>query len=448
MKQTLLKLLAVVFAFALIASACGDDDDGDAGSDDTSEGDDAAEGDDEGDDMGGELAGTTVSIFSSIRDIEAERLENAWADFEEETGIDIVHEPSAEFETQLQVRVEGGNPPDLAFVPQPGLLATLVAGGSVVPLSDLESYVAENHIDGWVDIGSVDGEFYAPPFGTNVKSFVWYNPQQFEADGYEVPTTWDEMIALSDQIVADGGKPWCAGIESGGATGWPATDWVEDVMLRFAGAEVYDQWVNHEIPFNDPQVRAAVDEVDAILRNEDYMAGGVQSVAVTAFQDGGLGILDGSCYMHRQASFYGNQFPEGTTKGAEGEVNAFYFPVASEGDPQVMLGGGELITAFADRPEVLAVAEYLTSADYANNRLADGNWLSPNLGADTSLITDELERSFAETLLSSDVFRFDGSDLMPAAVGAGTFWTEMTAWIGTGKDTGAVLDAIEDSWPS
>lgn len=469
MKHKGTKLLAMLFAFALIAAACGDSEgtssettagaaDTTAAPADTTEAPattaaepadtTAAPADTTEPPAAKEFEGTTVNIFSSIRDVEAERLEAAWASFEEETGIDIVHEPSSEFETQIRVRVEGGNSPDLAFIPQPGLLSSLVATGSVVPLASLESYVAGNHLGGWVDLGSVDGTFYAPPFGTNVKSFVWYNPGQFAANGYEVPTTWGDMIALSDQMVADGFKPWCAGIESGGATGWPATDWIEDTVLRFAGADVYDQWVSHEIPFNDPQIAAAVDEAGAILRNDDYMLGGARSVAITSFQDGGLGILDGSCFMHRQASFYGNQFPDGTTKGADGDVNAFYFPVVNEGDPQVMLGGGEVIAAFTDRPEVVAVAAYLTSTEYANNRLAAGNWLSPNTGVDTTLLADPLERLFADTLLASEIFRFDGSDMMPGEVGAGTFWTEMTSWIGSGKSTADVLDAIEASWPT
>lgn len=447
MKQTSVKLLVSATALALVAASCGSDSADDSSSDEAAPAESTAESTDEGSE-GGEFAGTTVTIFSSIRDVEAERLEAAFADFEAESGIDIVHEPSAEFETQIRVRVEGGNSPDLAFIPQPGLLSSLVATGSVVPLSSLESTVAENDLAGWVELGTVDGTFYGPPFGTNVKSFVWYSPPAFADAGYEIPNTWGEMIALSDQIVADGQTPWCVGIESGGATGWTATDWIEDAMLRFAGADVYDQWVNHEIPFNDPQVLAAVEEVGAIIRNEEYVKGGVQSIAVTSFQDSGLGILDGSCFMHRQASFYGNQFPEGTTKGADGEVNAFYLPVANEGDPQVMLGGGEIIAAFSDRPEVAAVAEYLTSVEYANNRLAAGNWLSPNTGVDTSLLTDPLEKLFADTLLASEVFRFDGSDVMPGEVGAGTFWTEMTAWIGTDKSTTDVLDAIENSWPS
>lgn len=447
------RLAAAAIVASLVIAACGGDDE-DSGSSDTTAAaasdTTAAEG---GSDTtaaagGGDLAGTTVTIMSSIRDVEAERLETAWAAFEEETGIDIVHEGTATFEDDLKLRVDGGDAPDLAFVPQPGLLATLAGDGKVVPLSDLEDDVLANNGESWVGYGTVDGTFYAPPFGANIKSLVWYSPAAFEEAGYEIPTTWQGLLDLSQQIVDDGGVPWCVGAESGGATGWVLTDWTEDIMLRTAGPEVYDQWVNHEIPFNDPAVAAALDQVAAIVKNDDFVLGGAQSIPSTSFQEAGLPLLDGECFMHRQANFYGNQWPEGTTKGPDGQVNTFFLPMVNEDDPKAMLGGGELIAAFADRPEVKAVAEFLTSADYANERLKLGNWLSPNKGADPSLVTDPLEQQFAVLLAESDVFRFDGSDLMPGPVGAGSFWSEMVEWVVGAQDTATTLDNIEASWPA
>jgi len=422
--------MATVLTISLLAAACGDD----KKSSDSGSGDKPYDG-------------KTVTILSSIRDVEADRLEAAWADFEAETGIDIKHEGSATFEDDIKLRVEGGDSPDLAFVPQPGLLATLVSGGKVVPLTNLQADVEANDIAGWVGFGSVDGKFYAPPFGANIKSLVWYGPTAFKDAGYEIPTTWQAMLDLSQQIVDNGGTPWCVGAESGGATGWVLTDWVEDFVLRTAGPEVYDKWVAHEIPFNDPAIVAAVDAVGTIVKNDDFVVGGAQSIPSTSFGESPLGLLDGSCFMHRQANFIGNQFPEGTTKGPDGQVNAFYLPVVNEGDPKVMLGGGELITAFSDKPEVEFVAKYLTGAEYANNRLAGGNWLTPNKKADISLVTDPLEQTFAQLLADSDVFRFDGSDLMPGPVGAGSFWSEMVEWVVGNKSTQEALDNIEASWP-
>lgn len=397
--------------------------------------------------IGQQYSGKKVTIFSSIRDVEADRLEQAWKPFEDATGIDIEHEPSAEFEQQIRVRVEGGNAPDIAIIPQPGLLADLARSGKVVEQPALADYVKNNHIAGWAELGTVDGKFYAPPFGANVKSMVWYSPAKFAEKGYAVPATWDEMVALSEKIVADGGTPWCIGAESGGATGWVLTDWMEDVMLREAGPETYDKWVSHAIPFNDPAVAAVLARVGTIAKNEKFVKGGPKSIATTSFQESGLGILDGSCYLHRQASFYANQFPEGTTKGPEGDVNIFYFPTIDPAKGKPVLGGGELLAAFSDRPEVAATLRYLTSAQYANSRAAIGSWLSPNKGLDLNLIPEQIDRQFGELLQGATVFRFDASDLMPGSVGAGTFWTGMVDWVTGGKDDQATLDAIEASWP-
>lgn len=445
-------MLATLGAAALVLSACGggDGDDGAAGGGGDDSGACAAYEAYQGND------GTTVTFYTSIVDIEADRFVNAWAEFEECTGITIEYEGSKEFEAQLPVRVEGGNAPDLAVFPQPGLLKAMAETGRMVPASDeVVSNVDEYYSEDWKTYGTVDGEFYAAPLGANVKSFVWYSPKMFADAGYEVPETFDDLIALSDRIVADGKKPWCAGIGSGDATGWPATDWMEDMMLRVHGPEVYDQWVNHEIPFNDPKVLEVLEKVGSILKNPDYVNAGigdVKSIATTEFTEGGKPIIDGECYLHRQASFYANMLseagativaPDDTT--TEKGLSAFYFPDINGDRP--VLGGGEFVGAFRDAPEVHAVAAFLSSPEFSNLKAKEGNWFSPNKGLDLENISDPINRLSAETLQQTEVFRFDGSDAMPAAVGAGSFWKEMTAWIAQGKADQAVLDAIEKSWP-
>ena len=198
--------------------------------------------------------GKKVTLFSSIRDIEADKLVKAYDAFEKCTGADVEHEGSGEFEAQLKVRIDGGNAPDIAVIPQPGLMTDLARQGKLVAEPDVGAYVKDNFLAGYDQIGSVDGQFYGAPLSANVKSLVWYSPKEFAAKGYAVPTTLAEMKTLSDKIVADGGTPWCNGIESGTATGWPVTDWLEDFVLRMYGPEVYDQWVQHKIPFNDPKI--------------------------------------------------------------------------------------------------------------------------------------------------------------------------------------------------
>jgi len=396
--------------------------------------------------------GTEVTIYASIRDAEADLLEQSWSEFVDCTGIDIRYEGSGEFEAQLQVRVDGGNPPDIAFIPQPGLLGRFAEAGQLQAASDETKAMAEaNYSEDWLAYGTVDGTFYGAPLGSNVKSFVWYSPSMFADNGWTVPETWDELIALSDEVATTGTKPWCVGVESGDATGWPATDWIEDIMLRTQTPEVYDQWTTHDIPFNDPRVAEAVNQAGSILKNEEYVNGGfggVDSITATSFQDAGTPILDGDCALHRQASFYANQWPEGTEVAEDGEVFAFYFPTNDPSAGQPVLGGGEFTVAFADRPEVQAVQTYLASPEYANSRASLGNWVSANSGLDIANVENPIDRLSVEILQDENTtFRFDGSDLMPAAVGAGTFWRGMVDWL-SGQSTAETLDYIEGSWPT
>jgi alpha-glucoside transport system substrate-binding protein len=449
--------LTGVLAVALTATACGSSDDSSGSGSSASGG--ASTIDCAPYKAFGDLTGKTVSVYTSITAPEDAPHQASYKPFEECTGVTIKYEGSKEFEAQLPVRVKGGNAPDIAYLPQPGLLSTMVATGKVVEAPPEVVANVDKNMPDWKQYGTVDDKFYAAALGANVKSYVWYSPQAFKDKGYEVPKTWAELLALSDKIVADnpGGdvKPWCAGIESGDATGWPATDWVEDVMLRTAGVETYDKWVKHEIPFNDPAVATALAEVGKILKNPKYVNGGygdVKTIASTSFQDGGLPIADGTntCYMHRQANFYGANFPEGTKIGPDGDVWAFYLP-AVDASTKPVLTGGEWVAAFADRPEVKAFQTYLASTEWANERAktcsANGGCVTANKNADPSLVQSDLDKLSVEILADkAATSRVDGSDLMPGAVGAGTFWKGMVNWI-TGQDDKTTLDYIENSWP-
>jgi alpha-glucoside transport system substrate-binding protein len=444
-------------SLALLLAACSDPDGeggvaepGDTGGDTESAIDCAAY------DEFGDLEGTTVNIYTSIVEPEQQTQEDSYDAFEECTGVEVVYEGSREFEAQLLVRIQAGNAPDIAYLPQPGLLNTIVNDypDAIQPAPDATvTNVDEFFSEDWKEYGTVDGTFYAAPLGANVKSFIWYSPSMFSEAGYEVPETWTEMMDLSETIASEQESlPWCAGVESGDATGWPGTDWIEDVMLRTAGPEAYDQWYTHEIPFNDPQVVEAWDTTGEILKNPDYVnagLGGVDSIATTAWTDAGFPILDGTCWMHRAANFYATQWPEGTEVGPEGDVYAFYLPT-DQTDIQPVLGGGEFVAAFDDRPEVQAFQTYLASADWANEKAAftpAGGWVSANTGLDAANLATEFDRMTAELLADeTTVFRFDASDLMPGEVGAGTFWTGIVNWL-TGDDTQQVVDRIEDSWP-
>lgn len=401
--------------------------------------------------------GASVTIFTSILPPEQQLFEDSWAEFESCTGIDIVYEGSDQFEAQLPTRIAGGNAPDIAFIPQPGLLQKLVqAGGPVAAPEAVVANVDQYWNPAWKGYGTVDGTFYAAPLGSNMKSFVWYSPKKFAEWGITVPTTWDEMFAAADAIAAAGVKPFCGGIESGGATGWPSTDWLEQIVLRTAGGDVYDKWVSHEIPFDSPEITAAMDILAGWMKNPDYVNGGfgnIQTIATTAFQDAGGPILQGECAMLQQASFYANfweNFQPGTTIAEDGDVFAFYLPeVDAAIAPSPVVGGGEFVTAFSDRAEVATVQAFLSSAEFATAKASKGTWVSANSGVPLETYVNPIDQLSAQYLTDPDgTFRFDASDLMPAAVGAGSFWKEMTAWFAEDKPTADVLKAIDASWPA
>jgi alpha-glucoside transport system substrate-binding protein len=404
----------------------------------------------------GSHPGTTVTVFTSILPPEQQKFEQAWSQFEKCTGITVKYEGSDKFEAQLPTRIAGGSAPDIAFIPQPGLLQKLVSqGGPKAAPEGVTSNVDKYWNAAWKNYGTVDGTFYAAPLGSNMKSLVWYSPSVFKAKGYTIPTTWDDLTKLSDQMVKDGVKPWCGGIESGGATGWPATDWLEQVVLRQQGGDVYDQWIAHTVKFDSPQITQAMDTVAKWMKNPAYVNAGfgdVKTIATTAFQDAGKPILTGKCGMLQQASFYAAQwdsFKKGAKIAEDGDIFAFYLPQMSDSIPTPIVGGGEFVTAFSDKPEVQAFQTFLSSPEFASEKVKLGGWVSANSGVDLTLYQDPISALSAKYLTDSKAtFRFDASDLMPAAVGAGAEWKQLTAWFATDQSTQTTLQNIDAAWPS
>jgi alpha-glucoside transport system substrate-binding protein len=399
-----------------------------------------------------QFKGKEVRIAGPVRDSEtdkaATRLRDGFAPLEKCTGLKVLYDGSDQFETEVKVKLKGGNPPDVIDWPQPGGLLDQITAGTQKAFPDsLAKAVTSENVDGWPQLATVGGKVYGVPGRANVKSLIWYSPAMFKEKGYELPKTFEDVVKLSDKIAADGGTPWCVGIESGVATGWAITDWFEDYMLRINGPEVYDQWVQHKIPFNDPKVKAVADAVGAIVKNPKYIGSenAVKAIATTKFQEGGFPILEKKCYMHKQASFYGGIWPKGTKIGADGDVNFTYFP-SPAGGKKLMLGGGNLISAGTDKPETFATLAYMNSAQYQSDIVVAGETgLSTRKDFDTSLIKDPNQKAWADLLKGSDVFRFDGADMMPAKVGSGSFWKEATAWI-LGGSTEDFLNNVEKSW--
>ena len=406
----------------------------------------------------GKYNGAKVTIYTSITNPELQYHIDSVKQFEKCTGISIQYQGTKDFEGQLKTKVEGGNAPDIAFFPQPGLLQTFAQSGTLKPATQEYTALAEkNWVASWVGYGSAGGFFFGAPLGANLKSLIWYSPKYFKQWGYDVPTTWDQMISLSDKAASDGHKPWCVGIESGDATGWPLTDWMEEVMLRKYGPDVYDQWQQHKIPFNDPKVLDVLKTVGSIVKNPNYVNAGigdVKSIATTAFQKGGLPVESGKCVFHAQANFYAANWDKGTKVAPDGDVYAFYEPTMSDKFGKIAEVGGEFVGAFSDKPEVQAVQMYLATGEWAtakatlNATNGTSGWATANKAVDTSVFKDSIDKLSVSILTDpKSTARFDASDVMPSSVGTGTFWTQMTQWILGNVSDQQALDNIEKSWP-
>ena len=407
--------------------------------------------------LAGDYKGTTVDVLAQWIEAEGTAFDDSLKAFRDATGINVVYSGISNYETVLGVRVSGGLAPDVAQIAQPGTMRNYQKEGKLIALDDFLDMdaVKADFNPSFVDLGTVDSKMYGLFYKQDLKSIVWYPVKAFADAGYTVPTTWDELVALSDRIVADGSNPWCTSIEHGDASGWVATDWLEDIVLRTAGAETYDQWVNHEIPFNDPSILAAAELMSKMWFTSDYVYGGNTRINATWVGDSQTPMFDEAgpkCWLHKQAAWIPDFWPK------DGDGNAlfkagvdssfFYFPPieAAQGSP--VLGGGDMFVMFNDRPEVRAFVEWLSTVDAVKDRVATGAFLAANNAVPAEWYTSYPMSGLADIARNATALRFDGSDSMPKEVGAGSFWKGMVKWVSqNGDGTDKVFADIEASWP-
>jgi|TARA_A100001037_G_scaffold276050_1_gene275039 alpha-glucoside transport system substrate-binding protein len=405
---------------------------------------------------GPDLSGQKITISGPWLAPQDDQFRKVIKAFTDATGAVVEYGGSDSFEQQITIDVKAGSPPNLAIFPQPGLAANIAAIGGLTPLgADTQKWVLDNYAAGqsWIDLGtypdkSGKDQFYGFFYRVNVKSLVWYSPDNFEDNGYEVPNTMEELIALTEKMAKDGNTPWCIGLGSGDATGWPGTDWMEDIMLRTHAPSVYDAWVTNEMPFNDPKVIEAMDFFGSFARNDAYVDGGAAAVATTDFRDSPKGLFTSppKCMMHRQASFIPAFFPEGVKAGED--YDFFYFPAYSTkklGNP--VLGGGTLFAITNDSPATREFINYLKhpQSNHIWMEIEGSGFLNPHKGIDLAKHSSDTFRGLNQILLNATTFRFDGSDLMPGPIGAGSFWTGMVDYTG-GKSAKDVTAEIQKSW--
>ncbi|HEX9118115.1 MAG TPA: ABC transporter substrate-binding protein [Anaerolineae bacterium] len=402
----------------------------------------------------GKYKGQTVTMYGPFTAADETKFNNSMKDFSSKTGITIQYVGTKEFEASVSAQVLGGAPPNIIDFPQPGLAATFAKQGKVIAADKLvpTDWLKKNYAQSWLDMAMQPGQDGKPMMAGvwhrfNAKDEVWYPKAAFDKAGYKIPTTWDELMALTDQIAKDGDTAWCIGIGSGAATGWPATDWMETILLRTAPVSDYDNWVAGKLKFDSPQIRNVVSIMDKIWKNDKYVYGGKAAIVSTQFGDAPAPMFQNppKCWLHKQGNFITSFFPQGVKPGVD--YDFFYLPPIDSKYGKPYEVAGDYMVAFSDKPAVQAVYQLVTTGAGVKGWLAAGGALGPQNDVSLDWYGDPIEKKIAGLVRQSTVVRFDGSDMMPGAVGSGTFWKGMTDYYSGAASLDKVLPEIDASWP-
>jgi alpha-glucoside transport system substrate-binding protein len=389
----------------------------------------------------GKFSGETLEVSGAWSGAEQKNFEAVLKKFEDDTGAKVNYTSFGDkAATTLGTQIEGGSPPNVALLAQPALLKQLATDGSLIPLSsDAQDAVKKNYSQSWIDLGTVDGKLYGVWFKGSNKSTVWYNKDIYDQAGATEPKTWDDFLAQL-RVVADSGY---AGISIGADVGWPLTDWFENVYLRTAGPDKYDQLTNHEIPWTDPSVADALGVLAQLWGTDLVEQGAAQRTFPESVTEVfGADPKAGTVY---EGDFVaGNIADDGTS--TVGKNALFYdFPSVNGSKPAVV-GGGDVAVALVDDDATDALMQYLATPEAAEIWVPNGGLTSPNNSVDTSKYPDETSKKIAEALTSADTFRFDMSDLTPSAFG-GTegqgFWQIMIEFLQNPADIAGTQQKLE-----
>lgn len=404
---------------------------------------------------GGGNTSKTVEIMLAFTGAQFEAFKASVDPYAQSQGITIKWSPSDNFNQLVNTRVQGNNVPDIAMFPQPGILKDLAGKGK---LAELDSFLdmptlQSSMTAGTLDAGSQDGKLYGLLVSMNVKSLVFYPKEQFRAAGYTAPATIPELLALTDRIRSQGKTPWCLGIESGTATGWPATDWMEELVLKYGGIEQYNAWISHQVTFESPLVKKAADTFQQIAFTPGNVLGGRKSIASNNFGTAGNPMFNSptGCFMYKQGNFIAAKgfFPDAVLADLDNRVGVFGFPPATAGGDNPVEGGGDLAALFSkDNESAKTILKYMSGSTFGAEDAKTGNFISPHKDFDLSNYPNQTLRDIAQVAYKSTAFGFDGSDAMPGAVGSGTFWKDMTAWISGQMTLDQALKSIDESWPT
>jgi alpha-glucoside transport system substrate-binding protein len=421
MRKKIYILVSLMMLAALIMTACGPQAEEPTGEEaDTSI------------DCMGAKEGDEITMLYQWSGVEEENLNKILQPFVEACGVTISPESTRD-QALLDTRVQAGTPPDIAFW---NVTQLEQYQDQLFAMPDL-GVNEENYSDFWSDIGSVNGKWLGLPVKADPKTLVWYSPANFEEAGYDVPTTWDALNTLVEQMVADGKTPWSMGFESGDATGWTGTDFVQDILLVKQGPEYVSGIIDGSVPYNDPGVKEAWQIYGKWAMDENYTIGGTDGTVSIGFNDAILRVFSSppEAMMVKQSGFAGGTITE-TYPDLEYGTDYDFFGVP---DAQGLQGGSDWMMSFSDKPAVKALVAYLSS-DIGGQKWAEvGFDLTPNLAGQGNY-TDESLQNKAEILYNAEGFVPDIGDSIPGGFGSAEF-AGITEYV-NGGDLDAVLDNL------
>jgi alpha-glucoside transport system substrate-binding protein len=371
------------------------------------------------------------------------------APFTQRTGIKVNITATRDMDAQLTIQLRGNNPPDIAILPNPGKMQQLAGQNKLIALDSFldMNQVHSDYAKSWTDLGSFNGKLYAIFFKTTNKGTVWYNPSQFKSGGYSTPTTWQDMINLSNTIAGKGKYPWSMGVESGAASGWPSADWVAQIFANQSGPDMYDKWVAHKIPWTDASVKNAFQYFGQIAHGNHYINGAPQSILATNFEPASYGPFKSppDSYM-----YYLGDFTEGFITShfknlkPETDFNFFPFPTINDSYKGAITVGADVVVAMKDGDSMHQLVKYLATADAQAIWVKRGGFTAVNKSVPVSDYPDPVSQASVQMLTSAPIIKYGAGDLMPSAVQT-AFWQGLLKFIQDQTQLDSVLSTIEST---
>ena len=389
-----------------------------------------------------------VNVLGPWSGGELKDFQDVVAPWEKETGYTMAFVSTRDLNAVLTTRLEAGDPPEVTILPNPGFMHELADGDKLIPLDTFfdMNRLNRDYTRTWLDLGTYQGKLYAIFYKASSKGTIWYSPKNFKAKGYSVPKTWEEMMALSDTIVSQGGTPFVIGAESGAATGWPLTDWIEIILLNRFGPEIYDKWVDHGIPWTDPTIRRAFETLGRIVHTPRYVYGGPAGALATNFINGTyvLYTTPPNAYMNYLGGFAQGFIKKQYPNLRPGEDYAFFpFPTIESRYTGGVTGGADVIVLTKDTPGARSFIQYLSTPKAQEIWVKKGSFIASNKSVKLDAYPDVIAKQMALQLANAKIFRFDGSDLMPAKVND-SFWKATVEYVNNPATLHKILQYVEE----